>query len=65
MDAPVQCLGLNNGVVRPADLMIDGDSYPRKCLDMTVVSPFLASAARPFQVGKAANDAETRKYKKN
>jgi hypothetical protein len=35
------------------------------CLDITIVSPFLAAALRPLQVGKAAKDAETKKYKKN
>jgi hypothetical protein len=65
MDAPVKCLGVTNGIVRPADLLVDGDNNVRMCVDVTVVSPFLASASRPFQVGKAATDAETKKYKKN
>ena len=65
MDAPVRCLGMKNGAVRPADLLVDGDNNGRMCLDITVVSPFLASATRPFQVGKAATDAETKKYNKN
>jgi hypothetical protein len=64
IDAPVKCLGVTNGIVRPADLLVDGDNNVRMCLDITVVSPFLASASRPFQVGKAAKDAETKKYKK-
>lgn len=65
MDAPVKCLGMKNGRVRPADLLVDGDNNGRMCLDITVVSPFLAAASRPFQVGKAAIDAEKRKYIKN
>jgi hypothetical protein len=64
IDAPVKCVGVTNGVVRPADLLVDGDYNVRTCLDITVVSPFLASASRPFQVGIAAKDAETKKYKK-
>jgi hypothetical protein len=65
INAPVKCLGVTNGVVRPADLLVDGDNNVRMCLDITVVSPFLASASRPFQVGKVAIDTETKKYKKN
>jgi hypothetical protein len=65
MDAPVRCLGVTNGVIRPADLLIDGDDNIRMCLDITIVSPFLSSAPRPLQVGKAAKDAEQKKYKKN
>jgi hypothetical protein len=61
IDAPVKCLGVTNGVVRPADLLVDGDNNVRMCLDITVFSPFLASASRPFQVGKAAKHAETKK----
>ena len=65
IDAPVKCLGLKNGVVRPADLLVDGDNNIRMCADITVVSPFLAAVTGPFQVGKAVTDAEMRKYKKN
>jgi hypothetical protein len=65
IDAPVKCLGLKNGVVRPADLLVDGDNNIRMCADITIVSPFLAAVTGPFQVGKAATDAERRKYKKN
>jgi hypothetical protein len=65
IDAPVKCLGVKNGVVRPADLLLDGNNNDKMCVDITVVSPFLASATRPFQVGKAAKDAESKKYRKN
>jgi hypothetical protein len=39
MDAPVKCLVVTNGVVRLADLLVDGDDNVRMCLDITVVSP--------------------------
>jgi hypothetical protein len=65
MDAPVKCLGVKNGVLRPADLLVDGKNNVRMCVDITVVSPFLVADSRPFQVGKAAKDAETKKYTKN
>mgnify|MGYP000193649203 FL=1 len=65
MDAPVKCLGENNGVLRPADLLVDGDNNARMCVDITVVSPFLVAASRPFQIGKAGKDAEVKKYKKH
>jgi hypothetical protein len=45
--------------------LVDGDDNDKKCVDTTTVSPFLASASRPLQVGKAAEDAEIKKYKKN
>jgi hypothetical protein len=35
------------------------------CLDITVVSPFLVAASRPFQIGKAVRDADAKKYRKN
>ena len=65
MDAPIKCLGEKNGVLRPADLLVDGDNNVRMCLDITVVSPFLVAASRPFQIGKAGKDAEAKKYKKH
>jgi hypothetical protein len=56
---------VKNGVVRRADLLVDGDNNVRMCLDITMVSPFLVSASRPFQVGKAAKDAGTKEFTKN
>jgi hypothetical protein len=41
IDAPVKCLGVKNGVVRPADLLVDGDNNVRMCLETTVVSTIL------------------------
>jgi hypothetical protein len=35
------------------------------CIDVMTVSPFLLAALRSFEVGKAAKDAEAKKYKKN
>jgi hypothetical protein len=45
--------------------LVNGDDNARMSLNITIISPFLASAPRPFQVGKAATDAEKKKYKKN
>jgi hypothetical protein len=47
MNASVRCLGevVRNGVqlLKPADLLIEGDEFPKTCVDVTIVSP-LSSA---------------------
>jgi hypothetical protein len=50
IDTPIKCLGEKNGVLRPADLLVDGDNDVRMCLDITVVSPFLVAASRPLRL---------------
>ena len=74
-DAPVYCLGPSwrrhnealPGVTafRPADLLLHLDAPRRTCVDITVVSPILASMPVRFRPGAAALLAEETKYRKH
>jgi hypothetical protein len=67
-DAPVSCLGHRSGqltALRPADLLVAGDDFERDCVDVTVVSPITTTNQAEVVIGKAAEDAELRKYRKH
>jgi hypothetical protein len=67
-DAPVYCLGHRSGqpaTLRPADILMAGDDHDRDCVDVTVVSPITSTNQVEVVVGKAAEDAEVRKYAKH
>jgi hypothetical protein len=70
-NAPVQCLEttVNNvTMLRPADLLIDGDARKQVCVDVTIVSP-LSMAKSVLPEGRVpgflAKDAAKRKIEKH
>ena len=65
-NAKVCCLGSKNEALRPADILSDGDRIGSQvCNDVTVVSNMCASFAKPYIVGKAALEADKKKYIKH
>jgi hypothetical protein len=65
-NAKVCCLGSNNEALRPADILSDGDRIGSQvCIDVTVVSNMCASLPKPYTVGKAALEADKKKYIKH
>jgi hypothetical protein len=65
-NAKVCCLGSNNEAPRPADILSDGDRIGSQiCIDVTVVSNMCASFPKPHTVGKAALEADKKKYIKH
>jgi hypothetical protein len=68
-DAPVYCFGYRSGgrsaIYRPADILMAGDDFDRDCVDITVVSPLVTSNQSRVVVGKAAEEAESRKVTKH
>jgi hypothetical protein len=65
-NAKVCCLGNNNKALRPADILSDGDRLgSRVCTDITVVSNMCANTPKPYIVGKAALEADEKKYIKH
>jgi hypothetical protein len=69
-DAPVQCLGRSRHSVqthmfRPADILLEGDDYPRDCVDVTVVSPLPSHITADIVIGKKVNSSEEDKYRKH
>ena len=62
----VCCLGSNNEALRPADILSDGDRIGSQvCHDITVVSNMCANFPKPYTVGKAALEADKKKYIKH
>ena len=65
-NAKVCCLGTKNKALRPADILSDGDRLgSRVCTDITVVSNMCANVPKPYTVGKAALEADNKKYIKH
>jgi hypothetical protein len=67
-DAAVSCLGHRSGqlaALRPADILMAGDDFDQDCVDVTIVSPLTTNNQAEVVVGKAAADAEVRKYDKH
>ena len=61
-NAKVCCLGSKNEALRPADILSDGDRIGSQvCIDITVVSNMSASYSKPYTVGRAALEADTKK----
>jgi hypothetical protein len=65
-DAAVTCLGSHDERLRPADILIAGDSTAGVCVDVTIVSPLSPQAARCQEaVGAMAAKAESDKKVKH
>jgi hypothetical protein len=65
-DAPVQCLGKQQGVAyRPADILLAGDDYTQDCVDVCVVSPLSLRMASDVVIGQKVEEAERAKYQKH
>jgi hypothetical protein len=67
-NANVACLGFRANqptILRPADLLVEGDSYPQDCIDITVVSPIITNSQGSIKVGFKALEAEKNKVKKH
>jgi hypothetical protein len=67
-NANVCCLGFRANqptLLRPADLLVEGDSYAQDCIDITVVSPIVTSNQGLIKVGDKAKEAEKNKIKKH
>ena len=72
LNAPVQCLGFNEHgdttQLRPADVLMMGDTQPLACVDVTVVSPLTEAKSHTAEgriPGKAASNAAKAKYGKH
>jgi hypothetical protein len=67
-NANVGCLGVRANqpaILRPADLLVEGDDFAQDCIDVTVVSPLITNNQRSIVVGDKAKVAETNKIKKH
>jgi hypothetical protein len=65
-NAKVCCLGAKNEALRPADILSDGDRIGSQvCNDVTVVSNMCSNFSKPYTVGKAALEADTKKNLKH
>ena len=63
INAPVQCLGENNGRLRPADILTEGNMYERMCIDVTIVSSLTNNRAHELLGGPVIQAATRKKTK--
>jgi hypothetical protein len=66
--ANVTCLGpdpFRLHLLKPADILMDGDDFPKDCVDITVVCPLAANINADIMIGKKVEESERKKYSKH